>query len=271
MSAPGAVSAQRMSWSMPVLWALIKAEVRKTLSTSAWWALLVPAALLCALVGLVTSAAGGLTFTPSLSQAIALGSFGAKFAVVFGVVCASAEFRHRTITTSYLTASGRAQLLLAKVVVSSAAGVVYAVVCSILGLLGMILGGGDFSGDDLGTTFEVSAIAIVIFALWAIIGVGLGALISNQLSAIIGVLVYLLLVEQLVSAFASLSDLGRIDDYLPGGAAAATLNGLAGDGVFGAAFGGSELPWWLTLLIFLGYALVTLLVGAAVAQSRDIT
>lgn len=257
-------------WSAGTLLNLVVSETRKTLSTAAWWALLVSAGLLSALVTLVTAEAGGLAFTPSLAQAIALGSFAAKFAVVFGVVCASGEYRHRTITTSYLTAAGRPQLLVAKVVLAAVMGAVYAVVAALLGLLGMLIGGATVSGTDLNALLEVSAAAILVLALWAVLGVGLGTLINNQLAAIVSVLVYLLLVEQIISGLAALSDLGRIDDYLPGGAASTALTGLSGEGLFGG-FSGMTLPWWVALLIFLGYAVVAVLAGAAGAQRRDIT
>ncbi|MDT7657854.1 MAG: type transport system permease protein, partial [Pseudonocardiales bacterium] len=110
-----------------------------------------------------------------------------------------------------------------------------------------------------------------VFALWAVLGVGLGTLINNQLAAIVGVLVYLLLVEQIISGLASLSNFGRIDDYLPGGSASASLTGLAGSEPFGGSFSGLGLPWWLALLIFFGYAAVAVLAGAAAAQRRDVT
>jgi ABC-2 type transport system permease protein len=276
MTASSPPTAQRVAWSGRVLLALIVSEYRKTASTSAWWALLVPAALICGLIGLIYAEVGGLAFNVQTTLALALSSFGSKFAVIFGVVCSSAEFRHRTITTSYLTASGRPQLLVAKAALSAAVGAGYAVVCSVVGVLGMLIGGGSFSNDfsnDFSDALGVTAVAVLLFALWAVLGVGLGALLANQLSAIIGLLVYLLLVEQLISEFARLSDLGRIQDYLPGGAASASLTVLASGSSFGFGdlFSVSTLPWWMSLLIFLGYTLVVYAAGMAVAQSRDIT
>jgi ABC-2 type transport system permease protein len=274
-SAPGSASggAPGGAWSAPALLGLLVAEFRKMLSTAVWWALLLPAGLIALLVTWVTAAAAGLAFTPSLAQALALGSFASKFAVVLGLVCATSESRHRTLTTSYLTAPGRPQLLLAKIVVAALFGVACALFSSVCGLLGMLIGGGGgaVSGTESGSVLGVSAVSVLVFALWAALGVGLGTLINNQLAAIVGVLVYLLLVEQIISGLASLSNLGRIDDYLPGGSASASLTGLAGSEPFGGSFGGLELSWWLALLIFFGYAAVAVLAGAAVAQRRDVT
>ena len=273
-AAPGGGSGARTgnpaAWSPRTLLGLLVAELRKMLSTSAWWALLVPAGLIALLVTLITAEAAGLAFTPSLAQSLALGSFSAKFAVVLGLVCATAENRHRTLATSYLTAPGRPQLLVAKVVVAAVLGAGYGLFSALFGLLGMVFGGGQLTGGDFGSVLEVSAVALVVFALWAVLGVGLGTLVNNQLAAIVGVLVYLLLVEQIIGGLASLSNLGRIDDYLPGGSATASLTGLAGSEPFGGGFGAFGVPWWLALLIFFGYAVVAVLAGAAAAQRRDI-
>lgn len=269
-TAPAPVSSQQAGWSPTVLLALLVSEVRKTTSTAAWWALLVPAVVLCTLVGLALAEIGGLTFSAPAPQALALSSFGSKFALVFGVVCASSEFRHRTVTTSYLTSPGRPQMLLAKVVVAGVVGAGYGLACSVLGLLGMLVGGGEISGQEYTALLEIGAVGMVVFALWSVIGVGIGTLIDNQVGAILGVLVYLLIVEGLMTGIAKFTDAGQIDEYLPGGAAAWALQGLVDSGGFSLSVG-SPLPWWLALLIFFGYALVAVLAGAAVAQTRDIT
>lgn len=250
---------------------LLRSELRKTYSTAAWWALLIPAALLSLLVNLVTAQGNALAFTPGLGMAIALGSFSSKLAVVYGVICASSEFRHRTITTSFLTASGRPQLIVAKAVVAGLVGAVYGAVSGIAGLLGAMFAGGLSVGLPP-NLLSVCGLAVVTFALWGVLGVGVATLLSSQLAAIVAVLVYLLLVEQVVSWIISLSGLGQIEPYMPGGAANTALTELASEGTLaGTLMSGGTLPWWLALLIFAGYAVVAVLSGAAVAQRRDIT
>ena len=249
-----------------------RAELRKALSTWAWWALLLAAALLSALVAFIPAKLAGLAFTPSTTLATAVGSFGAKFAVLYGVVAATAEVQHRTITTSYLTAPGRPQLMVAKVAVAALVGAGYGLVCSVVGLLGMLFGGGAAAvGDELGTVLEVVVAAVVVFALWAALGVGVGTLINNQLTAVLGVLVYLLPVEWIVVNLIDLQGPGRVDGYTPGGSASGVLTGLADVSPFGGSLGTSGLPWWLALMIFFGYTAVAVLAGAAAAQRRDVT
>jgi hypothetical protein len=157
------------------------------------------------------------------------------------------------------------------VLVAAVAGVGYAVVCSVFAVIGMLLGGAGLTGTDLPDILRVSAVSLLVFALWAVLGVGVGTLIGNQLAAILGVLIYLLLVEGIVAGLATVSGLGHIDGYLPDGAAAGSLTGLAEASPFGGTFNGLALPWWLTLLIFAGYAALAVLAGAAATLRRDVT
>ncbi|MGQ0480500.1 MAG: hypothetical protein ACT4O0_05650 [Pseudonocardia sp.] len=269
---PAAGPSGREGAELPAqLLALLRAELRKTYSTSIWWALLIPAALLSLLVNLVTAQGANLPFGPALAMALALGSFSAKLAVVYGVVSASGEFRHRTITTSYLTAPGRPLLITAKALVAALVGAVYAAVCSLVGLLGALFGGG-LSDGQAGSLLAVCAASVVTFALWAVLGVGVAMMLANQLVAIVGVLVYLMLVEQILVGLAALTGFGEIEEYLPGGSGGAVLTGLAGDDdLAGSLLTSGVLPWWLALVVFAGYAAVAVLAGAAVAQRRDIT
>jgi hypothetical protein len=248
----------------------VRSEYRKAASTSAWWALLIPAALLCWLIGLIMAKIAALATTFPISQAFALSVIGTKFIAIFGVVCTTSEHRHRTVTTSYLVSSGRLQLLLAKAALAGAVGVGYAVVCSLLSAVGILMAGGDL-GDGTGEFFGVSAVSLVVFLFWAVLGVGLGALLNNQAAAIIGLLVYLMLGEQLINAFAVATSVGHIQGYLPGGASSDSLNNLAASGAIGELLSESTMPWWLSLIIFIAYAIAIFAAGVAVARMRDVT
>lgn len=252
------------------VFAQLRSEVRKTTSTKLWWALLIPAALISLLVNLATTQGGALAFTSGLGMALALGSFASKLAVVYGVICAATEFRHRTITTNYLAEPRRFVVVAAKATVAGGVGAVYALAASTAGLLGVLIGGGMPDAQP-GPLFEVCGVAVLTFALWAVLGVGVAFVLNNQLAAIVTVLLYLLLVEQIVVGMAALFGLGPIEDYLPGGAANAALTDLANAGSLGGLLGGGTLPWWLALLVFAGYALLAVLAGAAAAQRRDVT
>lgn len=247
---------------------LVNAEARKTSSTAAWWALLIPAVLLCLLVTAISESSAAVAVSKALV-------FVAPFAAVFGVVCAAAEFSHRTITTSYLTAPGRAQLVLAKVALAAGVGAGYALVCVPFGLLGIVLGGNEMGSGAFSTVLGLTLVGMVVYALWAVVGVGIGMLIGNQIAAVLTVVLYLTLVELIVELMAIwVFSLENIREFLPKGSADQTLAGFAGDVSIDRLLEAPTLdvtPWWVTLLVFSGYAAVAVLGGIAGAQHRDIT
>ena len=57
-------------------------------------------------------------------------------------------------------------------------------------------------------------------ALWGAFGVGVGAVIQSQTSALVIAILWILVVEALVRALLGLVDLARVGDYLPGAALA---------------------------------------------------
>jgi ABC-type transport system involved in multi-copper enzyme maturation permease subunit len=258
--------AQHSTWSGPELRGLVAAEARKTWSTSAWWALLVPAAPLTLVVTWIIARDGQLAH----AQAVALASFAVTFTALFGAVSATAEYRHHTITTSYLGAADRPKLLVAKLIFAGMVGAGYAVVCAGFGMVGMLFGDTN-PGNELSLVLQVSAGAVPVLALWAMLGVGLGTLLRNQVLAVLAVVLYLMLAEPIIAVLAGLADLQRFSIYLPAGSAVAAIEGLTGGQQYGGGFGVAAHPWWVMLLVFLAYAALVSVAGATAAQRRDIT
>ncbi len=251
MSAPTLHTVQRGSWS-----GLMVSEFRKTMSTSAWWALLIPVALLSLVQGWVE--------IPALALYYSL-NFALLFAILFGVVCASAEYRHRTIATSYLVVADRPKLMVAKMVLAATVGAGYALVATAMTIAGQRVSGFAL-GADLPSMLQAGAGAMAVLALGAMFGVGLGSLIGKQLFAVLASLLYLMIVEPIVGL---LIDRPSVAMYLPGASADTALSGLTGGAQFGGGFGVAQ-PWWLMLLVFAGWTAVVGLAGTVAAQRRDI-
>ena len=173
----------------------------------------------------------------------------AVFAVIVGIRAATDEFRHGTVVSSVLSNQGRARLLAAKVTVAAAAAAVLAVLAqaAMLGLAVLLTGGGLLPGSwGSGSSVDVSSTDWAAMAGltgasagWAVLGVGIGALVRHQVAAIVGAIVWIMAVENIGAGF--LGDAGR---YLPGQAAhgLAQLPGLltvpaaaAALGAYGAA------------------------------------
>lgn len=251
MSAPALHPLRPGPWS-----GLVVSELRKTLSTSAWWALLIPVGLGSLLSGWSEIPA------PSLYYSL---NFTLLFAILFGVVCVSAEYRHRTITTSYLVVADRSRLIVSKMVLAAAVGAGYAMVATTMTIAGQLVSGFPFSAE-LPSMLQAGAGGVLVLASGAVLGVGLGSLIGKQLLAVLTAVMYLISVEP---AAVWLVDRPGVTAYLPGMSADTALGGLTGGAQFGGGFGVAQ-PWWLMSSVFAGWAVVVGLAGALAARRRDI-
>lgn len=269
---------------------LLRAEVRKTFSTRLWWALLVPVAVLSTVInlfgGLFTAAipdAGGTLPLLLGSLAYAL-SLTVVFAVCYGVVAMTSEFRHRTVTTTYLTGPRRGRVLLAKMAVSAAVGALYAAVVALVGVPAGLAGQAGTAPPTAGALIAVSAIGMVVAALWAALGSALGAVISNQVGGLVGILVYLLLGELLVSVLLNSADspaVPRLTAYLPGNAGDVAIYDIPAHVLAGPHLGTEVVealagvsappPWWGALLVLAAWTAAVAATGWVVGGRRDVT
>jgi ABC-2 type transport system permease protein len=167
------------------------------------------------------------------------------------------EFRHGTITPTFLVTPRRERVGIAK----AAAGLIAGVFLTVAGLavaaavLVPWFAARDVSfalgGDVLTTALAVGTLA----GLWGVLGVAVGAIVRGQVGAIVGTFVWLFVLEPLVGVLTE--DVG---EYLPGGAANAVVE-QAVDIDLSRAGG---------LAITAGYAVALTLVGIAVNARRDI-
>ena len=128
-------------------------------------------------------------------------------------------------------------------------------------------GDGAFLGD--GEVLRVIVLSVVVSALWAVIGVAFGSVVTNQVAAIVVILAFTQFVEPIARiALGAFDPTEGIARFLPGAAA----DGLLGASFY-AAFGGAEtdlLPRWAALLVLLAYAGGLALLGRLTTLRRDI-
>ena len=107
--------------------------------------------------------------------------------------------------------------------------------------------------------------------LWVLVGIGVGALVRNQVAAVVIVLAFTQFVEPLLRAGAALVDgLSGFTRVLPGSASDA-LVGSSVFSVFSAAGQADPLEWWQGGLVLAAYAVVFLVAGYLVSWRRDVT
>lgn len=184
----------------------IRAELYKMTTTRMSYGLLGIAAGLTAMVTIVLSAqAGSGSMVPSLATAAGLPDivtntgFAMLVAAVFGATVSSGEFRHKTITDTYLDQPGRVRVMVAKTIAAIAAGAVFgAVAAAGMGLMSasgkgyhIALNGGDFARYAAGAALG----SVLLAGLGAVVG----SLISAQIGAVVTVFLWCLAVEQILA------------------------------------------------------------------------
>jgi len=268
-----------------------RSELTKQLTTSIWWILAI------ALVAYVAFTASVLAFAlaasttgalpgegqapqvpeealPALIYSVAT-AVGYVFPLLIGTLMVTTEFRHKTLTPTFLATPRRGVALSAKLVVGIVLGALYAVlgVASSVGPGAAILAGFGLDAQlASGDTWALIGRMLIAFVLWVLVGIGVGAVVRNQVVAIVIVLVFTQFLEpvgRFVAAF--VEGLSGFTAYLPGAAS----DTLVGASVFTMSMGaGSEsttLEWWAGGLVLLAYALVLLIIGHFTSWRRDVT
>lgn len=279
---------------------LIKSELRKITTTNLWWALLLPVVLLSFGAGWLGTMTGALSeMQRSAGRPLPVGlltvsmstNFSTIFAALFGALAIAGEVRSQTITTTYLVGGTRTRVFGAKLISYAAAGVVYGLANVIFATLGGLIGAGLKGFGNPADWFAVGGAGLLAMTLWMLLGVGVGALLSNAVVAIMGLLVYKFIVEFMASLVLLTSDLSDVVPYLPGSAGGGIVGNLAVPMFIAAGAGANEQnvpvaafevlhfffggsyghPWWASALTFTGYAALFVAGGWYVSQRRDIT
>jgi hypothetical protein len=179
--------------------------------------------------------------------------------ILFGLVGAAGEYRHRTAAPAALAVGGRrGRLLLARAgayaVTGLALGTLTASVSLALGL--PLLSGEPGPGLGSGVITAVAVGSIVGAALCAIMGVATGALVRNQVAGVVGALIVMFVGMPLLNVADETAA-----ELTPFGAAVV----LAGD----PAIGGT-LSWAGAALVLAAWTLPLLLAAVAVERRRDL-
>lgn len=146
---------------------------------------------------------------------------GALFAALLGALSVTSEFRHGTIRPTFLVTPRRGSVLVAKVAASTFAGAVFGLVAS---ASAVAVGAVVLQQRDIGLRLDGGDIVLLVAgsaaagALWAAIGVGVGAVVRRQVPAVVGIAAWLLFVEGVLAGDALDLDISR---YAPGAAAEA--------------------------------------------------
>ncbi|PZU46624.1 MAG: ABC transporter permease [Microbacterium sp.] len=266
-------------------------ELTKQFTTSMWWILGivlflyvgVTAAGIAGTFGALASGAIGPEASttppppadglPPLIYSLAT-SVGYVFPLLLGALLVTGEFRHQTLTPTFLATPRRGIALGGKVIAGAVVGVLYAVIgiaASVGAGAGLLAAFGIETQIGAADTWALIGRMVIAFVLWTLIGIGVGTLVRNQVATIVGVLAFTQFVEPILRVVGGFVDgLSSVTRYLPG-AASDALVGSSFFGMFGGAGGVEPLEWWVGGLLLLGYAAVFLLLGWLFSWRRDVS
>ena len=181
--------------------------------------------------------------------------------LLLGIPGMTGEFRHQTVTQTFLVTPDRGRVVAAKLVAYPLAGIALAV--TTLAVTAAVATGWLAAKGITPSLLDarlgrVVGVALLGAGLCGLVGVGVAALVRNQVAALVGVVVWVLLVEGLLMSLLNVPSLGR---WLPSAAAKAAITSP----------GGAQLSRLAGTLVLAGYALALALVGTRLVVRRDIT
>jgi ABC-2 type transport system permease protein len=239
---------------------LVANEIRKLRTIRGPWLLLAAGPVLV-IVGVAGEFAGGADVTQPELAALSASHTGlvSLVALVFGITAVAGEYRHKTITDTYLATPRRGRMIAAKFAVYTTAGAIFGVVLAITAVIATAVaftangGSLDLSNSELWRTL---AGGVGVNAAFAAAGVSLGALIRNLAAAIATALAWIALVEGLIGELFS-----DLEAWLP----------FAGGQALGRMHGAPDISQWAGGLLLGSYTVVIAAIALTTSIRRDIT
>jgi ABC-2 type transport system permease protein len=241
----------------------LRSELLKLRTTRTFWALVGTAVGLVVLITVLTLALDTKLNTEGDVRGVlsTAGASGLLF-LVLGAVFSAGEYRHGTIAWTLLVTPNRLRVMAAQALACAVAGAVVGVAIAALTAAIALpwLAAKDAASLSTGQLVGLFGGGVLYTALAAALGAGMGAVLRNQVVAIVLVLVLLFVVDPAIAALVE-----GYDRYSLSGLEAALIGGTAGESRV------DELPpFWLAALLWTAYTAV--LVGAAtlLTSRRDI-
>ena len=241
--------------------ALLRSELIKLVTTRTFYGLLA-GAVLVVLLGTVSTIMGAevrylggpLYRHPFyLLTSVNTGLFG----LIFGIRSMTDEFRHGTIVTTLLARGDRTRILVAKLIAATIGGAAIGLVATIaMAASALMLSSVRDAGITASGSWAPMGGMVLAIALWAAIGVGVGAILRQQVAAIAGALIWVLVVENIGSGF-----MKEASRFLPG---------IAAHGLAHVAWTTPTLNAPAAAALLAGYLMLACVLGALSLTRRDV-
>lgn len=247
---------------------LVRAEFLKLWTTQVWFWLLLAAVAISALLVIGPIASGDVHNGRDVANMFGSAALAYIVLFVLGVLGVTTEFRYQTITPTVLLTPSRWAIVTAKMITYAILGLAYSIVCVLIQLAVAVpwlsAKNVSYSLSKDGIPHAIAGV-VVVLALFGIVGLGVGALVRNQIVAVSVGVIFLLVLEQIMVAIPGVK---HVYPYLPGPAARSIADVTARDesinGVHLLSTGGG-------VIVLLLWAFIPAIIGAAFSMNRDIT
>ncbi len=262
--------------------ATIRAELRKFFTTRMWWGMAIGVAVAAVPFAVTFALLAGFEFAPGQRSpglddpATVRGIYTSGLQIAYlltlaiGVMMIGSEYRHKTITSTFLATPKRLRVMGAKVVALLVIGGFY----GLISMLASVVSGGavivikGFSPFPDASVLRTLVLGLLVLGLWALIGLGAGILIPNQIAALLIAVGVAWIVEPIAGLVLRFWDWGeQVAMYLPTSATQAMMatpsTGMDANPV-------QSLLWWQGSLVLVAYAAVMAIIGSILTNRRDI-
>jgi ABC-2 type transport system permease protein len=274
---------------------LIRSELLKLRTTKAWWLFLLGALLMLGLAILVNWGGADFAFSQEAPEDVSAEDaanlaaqrnpifqaanlytsgqfFGLLFVMIVGIIIVTSEFHHQTATATFLTTPHRTAVILAKLVVAALFGAGLWLVSLAINLPATIGILSVYDQPDLLDEWAVQRailLNLLAYALWGVLGIGLGVLIRSQIGATITAAVLYLIGTTAVTIGLFFLENWLGWDWIDNAQYAfpSVASGLMVSGVSLP----DQPPYWVGALILVGWAVVTGVIGTLITRRRDIS
>ena len=245
----------------------LRSEWLKIRTTRGWWAYLGVVVLFSGI-----AAAGDTGSSESARRStldfqlglVEIGGIATLLAIILGITVVTVEFRHGTVTPTFLARPLRERVLGAKALVSALVGLGFGILALIVAAAVaipwlLIVDAELLLGEP--EIWELAAQTLFSAVQWAVMGVAIGALVHSQVAALVGTLLWVFVGESLLWGLFALLDVDGLVSYLPFQSLDAA-DGTAGDDL---------LSYWPGVAVALGWIALIGAVGLWRTLRRDIT
>jgi ABC-type transport system involved in multi-copper enzyme maturation permease subunit len=245
---------------------LVQAELLKVRTTRGWWVYL---GVIVLLVGLAVAGDVGSNADMRSQHDFQVGlvesaGFGAVLAMILGITMVTTEFRHGTITPTFLAAPSRERVLASKALAGALVFLFFGVLALVV-IAAVALPWLTITGDEIhlldGEVGTRAAETLLSAVLWGLLGIAIGSVVHSQVAAIVGTLIWIFVVENLIIGLLGLLDGEGVTAYLPFRA----LDAADGTG------GGNLISYWPGVAVSLGWIALIGAAGVVRTRRRDIS